>query len=209
MKKVYKNIIQIYLNDLKNNQEPSKIREDEIHGDSIEKTLKGPSNSIEKIKKYQENFHGSSTKELRSCCDATFPSPSIPSMDFQDVVKGKYTQIRRQLHRSPLNLLEVDFQMPNISIEIFSTFFGNTSKDAKQQLFKFKSTCHVFNLTEDNVTCRLFLQTVCGDTLEWFYSLLPRTITSWVVLETSFAEKFIPNVLNVFSHPPSPIWIKK
>jgi hypothetical protein len=36
--------------------------------------------------------------------------------------------------------------------------------------------------------------------------LLPRTITSWEVLETSFVEKFIPNVFNVVSHPPFPIW---
>jgi hypothetical protein len=44
--------------------------------------------------------------------------------------------------------------------------------------------------------------------------LLPGTITSWDVLETSFAEKFIPrmhsyalsNFFNVVSHPPSPMW---
>jgi hypothetical protein len=65
-------------------------------------------------------------------------------------------------------------------------------------LFRFKSTCDVFNLTEDNVTCRLFAQTLHGNAREWFYSLFPGTITSWDVLETSFAEKF--------SHPPSPIW---
>jgi hypothetical protein len=76
---IYKNIIQRYLNDLKNNQEPPNIQEDELLGDSIEQNLKGPSNSIEKIKKYQENFHGSSTKELHSCCDATLPSPPILS----------------------------------------------------------------------------------------------------------------------------------
>jgi hypothetical protein len=46
------------------------------------------------------------------------------------------------------------------------------------------------------------------------YSLLPNSITSWDVLENSFAEKFIPRVhsyvfvdaFNVVSHPPSPIW---
>jgi hypothetical protein len=194
------------LNDLKKNQEPSKIREDELLGNSIEKTLKGLGNSTGKIKKSQENFHGGSTRELRSCCDATLPSPPCPSMAFQDGMKGRYTQRRRRLHKRPLNLPKVDFQMPNISIENFSTFFGNTLEDAKQHFFKFKSTYDVFNLTEDNVTCQLFLQTLLGDALEWFHSLLPGTITSWDVLETSFAEKFIPNVLNVVAHPPSPIW---
>jgi hypothetical protein len=48
---------------------------------------------------------------------------------------------------------EVDFQMPDIPIEKISTFFGNTSEDAEQHLFNFKSTCDVFNISEDNVTC--------------------------------------------------------
>jgi hypothetical protein len=100
------------------------------------------------------------------------------------------------LHRIPLNLPEVDFQMPDIPIEKFSTFFGNTSEDAEKHLFRFKSTCDVFNLIEDNVTCRLFLQTLCGDALEWYNSLLPGTITSWDVLETSFAENFFPPTLS-------------
>jgi hypothetical protein len=127
-------------------------------------------------------------------------------MDFQYVEKGRDTQRRRQLHIIPLNLPEVDFQMPNISIEKISTFFGNTSKDVKQHLFKFKITCDVFNLTEKKITCRLFLQNMQGNALEWFYSLLPGTITTWDMLETSFSKTFIPNVINVVAHPPYPIW---
>jgi hypothetical protein len=69
---VYKNIIQRYLNDLKKSQEPSNIWEDELLGDSIERTLKIPDNSIGKIQESQENPHGSSTKEFISCCEATF-----------------------------------------------------------------------------------------------------------------------------------------
>jgi hypothetical protein len=76
------------------NQEPSNIQEDELHGDSIEITLKCPGNSIGKIQKSQENIHGGSTKEFISCCDAPFPSPPSPSMDFQDIAK-RGTQRRR------------------------------------------------------------------------------------------------------------------
>jgi hypothetical protein len=78
---------------------------------------------------------------------------------------------------------KVDFEMPKISIEIFSTFIGNTSKDVENHLFIFKITCDVFNLIEDNVTCRLFAQNLHGDACEWLYSLFPRTITSWDMLE--------------------------
>jgi hypothetical protein len=80
-------------------------------------------------------------------------------MDLQDLIKETNTQ-RRKFHNTPLNLQETDFQMPNIPIEFFSTFFGDASKDEKQNLINFKGTCYDFNLTEDNVTCILFLKTL-------------------------------------------------
>jgi hypothetical protein len=72
---------------------------------------------------------GNTTKEFISCCDAPFPCPPISSMDLQDATKGIGTQ--RRWHISHLNLQEVDFQMPNISIEKFPTFFGNVLEDAE------------------------------------------------------------------------------
>jgi hypothetical protein len=109
-------------------------------------------------------------------------------MDLQDATKSRSSQRRRRLHRGPLNLPEENFQMPNISMEKFSTFFGNTLEDAKKHLFRFQCACEIFNLAKDNVTCRLFLQTLRGNALEWYSSLLPGTITSWDVLETLFNE---------------------
>jgi len=87
-------------------------------------------------------------------------------------------------------------------------------EDAEKHLFNFKSTCHDFNLTEDNVTCILFLQTLRGNDLKWYISLIPNSITNWDVLEDSFAERFIAkfhsyvfvDALNDTTHPPSPIW---
>jgi hypothetical protein len=81
-------------------------------------------------------------------------------------------------------------------------------------LINFKVKCYDFNLTENNVACILFLQSLRGNALEWYSSLIPNSITSWDVLEDSFVEKFIPkvhsyvfvDVLNVVSHPSSPIW---
>ena len=115
-------------------------------------------------------------------------------MDLQDSTKGRNTQRRRQFHNTPLNLLEVDFQMPNIPIEIYYRFFGDPSEDAEKHLINLKGTCYDFNLTKDNVACRLFLQTLREDSLEWYSSLMTNSITSWDVLEDSFAEKFIPKV---------------
>jgi hypothetical protein len=127
-------------------------------------------------------------------------------MDLQGTTKGIGTQRRRQMHRIPLNPPEVDFQIPNITIDFFFTFFGNTSENAEHHLFKLKNTCDVFNITEVNVTCRLYAQTLDGNACEWFFSLFLGTITCWDVLETSFAERFIPNVFNVAAHLPFSIW---
>ena len=72
-------------------------------------------------------------------------------------------------------------------MEKFSTFFGNTSKDVEQHLFRFQCACQIFNLTKDNVTCRLFLQTLHGNALEWYSSLPPGTITNWDMLRYLFS----------------------
>jgi hypothetical protein len=111
----------------------------------LKKNLKIPGNSIGKIQETQENIHGESTKEFLSYHDAPFPSPPIPSMDLQDATKGRGNQRRRRLHRTPLNIAEVDFQMPNICIENIyieniSTFCGNNSEDEEKHLFRLKNT---------------------------------------------------------------------
>jgi hypothetical protein len=176
----------------KKKREAPNIKENELPGKSIEKIQ-------------NEGFH--------SCHNASLYSSSGPSMAFQDSIKGRNTQ-RRRFHNTPLNLPEIDFQMANIAIEFFSTFFGDASEDVKQHLINFKGTCYDSNLTKDNVTCRLFLQTLREDALEWYSSLMSNSITSWDVLEDSLVEIFIPkvdsyvfvDVLNVVAHPSSPTW---
>jgi hypothetical protein len=124
MQGIYEKIIQRCLSELKKSQEQSKIWENELPGNSIEKTLKCLDNSIEKIQECQEDIYYESFEEFRSCCDVPFPSTPIPSMSLKDVAKGRSTQRRRRINRFPLNLLEINFQMPNIPMEKFSTFFG-------------------------------------------------------------------------------------
>ena len=94
------------------------------------KNFKCSGNSIQEIQETQASTHGSSTKELHSYCDTIFPSSPSPSMYLQDKTKGWGNQIRRPFHKTPLDIPVVDFHMPDIPIETFSTFFGNTSEDA-------------------------------------------------------------------------------
>jgi hypothetical protein len=109
MNGVYKRIIHIFLNDLKNSQEPSKLLEDELPGDSIKITLKFSSNSIGRIQEYQKELYYESYEEFISCHDVPLPYSPISTMYLQDSAKGRVIQRRRRLHRSPLNLSEVDF----------------------------------------------------------------------------------------------------
>ena len=95
-----------------------------------------PRNSIEKTQ--NEGFH--------SCQNASLYSSSSRSMDFQVSTKERNTQRRRRFHNTPLNLPEIDFQLPNIPIEFFSTLFGDASEDAEQHLINYKGTCYDFNI---------------------------------------------------------------
>jgi hypothetical protein len=122
-------MFQLFCN-FKNTQEAPKIQENELPRNSIRKTH---------------------NEEFNSCHDAPLNYLSIPSMDLQDSIKWRNTQRRRQFHKTPINIPEVDFQMLDISIEFFSTFFGDASEDAKKHLINFTSTCYDLNLTEDNV----------------------------------------------------------
>jgi hypothetical protein len=65
-------------------------------------------------------------------------------------------------------------------------------------LFRFQCACEISNLTKNNVTYRLLLQTLHGNALEWYSSLFSCAITSWDILEDLFVERF--------SHPPSSLW---
>ena len=49
-------------------------------------------------------------------------------MALQDSTKGRNTQRRRRFHNTPLNLPEIDFQMPNIPVEFFLHSLGMLQK---------------------------------------------------------------------------------
>jgi hypothetical protein len=185
---IYKNVIHKFLDDLKKIQEQSKIQENELPDDSIETNIKCHDNSIGTMQGFQEELYYDSYEEFLSYYYAPLHFLPITSMTSKYATKGRFIQGKRRFHRTPLNIPEVDFQVSDIPIEKFSTFFENTSQDAKKHLFRFNNTCDVFNITEDNVTCRLVLQTLRGDALEWHCSLLPMTITNSDVLYYLFAE---------------------
>jgi hypothetical protein len=59
-------------------------------------------------------------------------------------------------------------------------------------LIKSENACEIFNVAENDVACCILILTLKEDATEWFYLLLPRTITSWDVLENLFVEKYVP-----------------
>jgi hypothetical protein len=97
-------------------------------------------------------------------------------------MKGEGIQRKKRLHRSPLSLQGEVHPLPDISMEKFPTFCGNVSEYAEKHLIKFESACEIFNVAQNDVACRLFILNLKEDVNEWFYSMLPETITSWDVL---------------------------
>jgi hypothetical protein len=60
------------------------IRENELLGDSIKRTLKILGNSIERIQEFQEELYYDSSEEFLSYHDAPLPSSPSPSMTSKD-----------------------------------------------------------------------------------------------------------------------------
>jgi hypothetical protein len=94
------------------------------------------------------------------------------------------------MHRSPLKLQGEFHSLPNISMDKFPMFFGNTSKYEEKHLVKFDCASEIYNVVDNGIACQLFILTLKEDASEWYYLLLPGTITSWNVLEKRFVEKY-------------------
>jgi hypothetical protein len=114
---------------------------------------KCPGDFTENIPEFQEDQYEDSSKEFLSCYEDIFPSPPGPTRVVQDTIKGEGIQRKKQLHRSPLNLQGEVHPLPDISMDKFPMFFGNTSEDAEKHLIKFDSACEIFNVAENDVAC--------------------------------------------------------
>lgn len=55
---------------------------------------------------------------------------------------------------------------------------------------KFNLTLNLMNVQHEDVACRLFCFTLEGKALSWFFSLAPRSITSWQQFESTFIIQF-------------------
>jgi hypothetical protein len=145
---------------------------------------------------FHVQFPNDSIEEFLSCCDIV-SSPPNPRKVVQVIVKGEGFKRKKYLHNGPLNLQGEIHTMPNISMEKYLMFFGNTLIDAKKHLVKFEYILD--NVVAYHFACRLFILTLKGNASEWFYSLLHRSITSWYVLENLFVEKYYHNLGSIFS----------
>jgi len=103
-------------------------------------------------------------------------------------MKGEGIQRKKRLHKIPLSSQGEVHPFPDISMGKFPTACRNVSKYAKKHLIKFDSAFEIFNVAQNDVAFQLFILTLKEDVSEWFYSLLPETITSWDVLENLFVK---------------------
>jgi hypothetical protein len=59
-------------------------------------------------------------------------------------------------------------------------------------LVKFDTACDIYNVVEYDVSCQVFILTLKGNTSEWFYPWIPRTIISWDVIKKLFFKIYFP-----------------
>ena len=97
-------------------------------------------------------------------------------------------------------------------MEKFPTLFGNILEDAKKHSIEFNNACDIHDVVEDEVACWLFILTLQGNACEWLYSLLPKTIINWAVLESLFIEIYFPRCYREIWHQwksKDPKWLNK
>ena len=131
-------------------KEPSNIWENELPGDSIERTLGFPSDFIGNISKSQKILMVTPPKNYVHVMMLIF----LLHQDHEWIFK---MQLKEDIPKQRNSYIEAfliykEYQMLDIYVEKIPRFFGNTSEDVKKHLFKFNNACDVFNLSEDNTT---------------------------------------------------------
>lgn len=57
----------------------------------------------------------------------------------------------------------------------------------------FIMSCSILDMTHEDVSIRLFLDTLQGPVVEWFYHLPATSITNWKTLQIAFEDRYKPS----------------
>lgn len=78
----------------------------------------------------------------------------------------------------PLNLTPPLHALHDGSQKKFPKFYGDGTQNRDEHLFSFYIACGFLGAEHEDVLVRLFIETLQGVVVDWFYHLAPRTITN-------------------------------
>lgn len=90
----------------------------------------------------------------------------------------------------PLQLLGNLRRYPQGAHEILPKFSRDGKKSLEEHLNEFKTTCGVLAIATEDVTVRLFIQTLIDSVVDWFHHLPNGSITSWDTMKDAFETRF-------------------
>lgn len=103
--------------------------------------------------------------------------------------------IGRRENESSFGFLIIDEEtnatMKNISPFVLPNFHGLKSEYPKTFLFEFKVLCRTYDYLQDAQKLKLFPSTLKRETLNWFMSLITRSVRTWDDMKRQFLERYL------------------
>ncbi|OMO94561.1 Retrotransposon gag protein [Corchorus olitorius] len=87
----------------------------------------------------------------------------------------------------------LDFEIPTNALQKLPTFYGYEDEDPHVHIVDFFRACTMVpKIPQEQVQIRIFPLTLEREAKRWFYSLPPKSITSWDQLHKKFLERYFP-----------------
>lgn len=90
----------------------------------------------------------------------------------------------------PLNLTTPLYELPKGTQKNLPKFLGDGSQHLDEHIVAFYIACGVLGVEHKDVSVRLFIETLHGAAIDWFYHLRNACITNWATLRTLFEARF-------------------
>lgn len=90
----------------------------------------------------------------------------------------------------PLSLTAPLHKLPKGTRKNLPKFLGDGFQHLDKHIAAFYIACGVLGVEHEDVSMRLFIETLHGATTDWFYHLPNACITSWVTLRILFEARF-------------------
>ncbi|KAH9320262.1 hypothetical protein KI387_022031, partial [Taxus chinensis] len=96
-------------------------------------------------------------------------------------------------HRvGPLALTQPLHELPRGNWKNFPKFKGDGKVHPDEHIAAFIVACGVLGVEHEDVSVRLFIETLQDNAADWFYHLPANAITDWNTMRTQFENRFKP-----------------